>query len=86
MRLSVTYGLAGAIASLLALGALFLGGLSMRVVYSGEGEFVDAARGVWIAFGLWNLLVGLVAVWAAYQSWRGLFHRIRRSRDRTSVS
>ena len=83
MRLTATFGFVGVIASLLALGALLLGGLSMRVAYSGEGEFVDLARGVWLAFGLWNLLVSLVAGWAAFESWRALSRRIRRSRDQT---
>jgi hypothetical protein len=83
MRVNAAFGLAGVIASLLSLGALVLGGLSIRVAYSNHGEFVDAARGVWLAFGLWNLLISFMAGWAAFHGWRALFHCTLGSRDQT---
>ena len=83
MRLNVTFGLLGVVSGLLAVGALFLAVLSIRVAYSCGGGFVDVPGGVWAVFGLWNLFISLIAAWVAFVCWRALSNRIRRSPDRT---
>jgi hypothetical protein len=83
VRLNITYGLAAIISTLLCLGAFVLGVLAIRVAYAGDGGFVDASNMVWAGFGVWNLLVSLVAAWAALQSWRGFSLHARRPRDNT---
>jgi hypothetical protein len=83
MRINVTFGLLGVISGLLALGALFLGVLSMRVAFFSGGDFVDAPTAVWAAFGLWNLFISFIAGWAAVEVWRALLRRTRTSRDQT---
>ena len=83
MRLNVTFGLLGVVSGLLALGALFLAVLSIRVAYTSGGGFVDVPSAVWAVFGLWNLFISLIAAWVTFVAWRALSSRIQLSRNIT---